>query len=541
MENSKIIAQINQHFHNQGVKQEDRFNALIDILQGKRKSEEISVLLSSLDYENTDLIQALFMTIGSKMTKFNLDQFYTPLTISKFINSLMSPTGRAIDPAGGTGDLLLFHKGPKEIWDIDENALKLCKFNYELHKHHNYTLSCRNSLLDFEKCQDSYDYVVMNPPFGTSTVVTDDKILKQFRLSVGKRKQEIGILFLELGLKLLKPNGIMFIILPAGYLGNANKNCTELRDLILENRVIASIALPENTFKRSGTGVNTYLLVVQKGRCETPYNIYIAALKEIGYNLTKKDTPLKYKISRKTGELRLKDGKPVLDNDLDRIYEQVSFFALDNEISELETGKDTQDVGYECVSSEELSGNVLDVKRYLSTYLDIVQSLTESGGKPLREFGRLISTNTALKTEQKYKYIDISGISWPLYSSKDLYGWEVPSRGKYAVKKYDILISKLEGKLSYCVILDDSPNYIATNGVAVIRPKDMRSLYILVANMIKKEFTIQHNAFLTGSIMASVSDADIGEILVAQEPNVDLQVTKKIIDTLEQLVTLQLS
>ena len=181
MDNSKLINQINQLFHNKGVKQEDRFNTLIILLEKNKnnipdeKFNDITALINSLDYTNCDLIQEIFMTIGSKYTKFNLDQFYTPLTISKFISRFME-TGddkSAIDPAGGTGDLLLFYKGNKTVWDIDENALKLCKFNYDLNRQSNYNLVCKNSLESYESSESTYSYSVMNPPFGSNTVITD--------------------------------------------------------------------------------------------------------------------------------------------------------------------------------------------------------------------------------------------------------------------------------------------------------------------------------------------------------------------------------
>ena len=38
MDNSKIINQINQLFHNKGVKQEERFNLLIELLENNKKS-----------------------------------------------------------------------------------------------------------------------------------------------------------------------------------------------------------------------------------------------------------------------------------------------------------------------------------------------------------------------------------------------------------------------------------------------------------------------------------------------------------------------
>ena len=169
MDNSKIINQINQLFHNKGVKQEERFNLLIELLENNKKGvpneqfKEIIQLIETFDYSNADLIQQIFMSIGSKYIKYNLDQFYTPLTISLFINRLMitGPEYNAIDPAGGTGDLLLYYNGNKTVWDIDENALKLCKFNYELNKQCDYNLVCKNSLENFEGSESTYSYSTM--------------------------------------------------------------------------------------------------------------------------------------------------------------------------------------------------------------------------------------------------------------------------------------------------------------------------------------------------------------------------------------------
>jgi type I restriction-modification system DNA methylase subunit len=73
-------------------------------------------------------------------------------------------------------------------------------------------------------------------------------------------------------MKLLKEN-VLFIILPSGYIGNKNKTYTELRKFILQYKVLGIFEL-KNTFKRSGTGVNTALLIIQKTECKCPYEIY---------------------------------------------------------------------------------------------------------------------------------------------------------------------------------------------------------------------------------------------------------------------------
>jgi len=545
MDNSKLINQINQLFHNKGVKQEERFNVLINLLEKNNiedeKFSDILKLINSLDYSNFDLIQEIFMTIGSKYTKYNLDQFYTPLSVSKFISQLMliGDDKNAIDPAGGTGDLLLFYKGNKTIWDIDENALKLCKFNYSLNKQTNYNLICKNSLENYEDSESMYSYSVMNPPFGSNTVVTDEVILNKFELGKGKKKQEIGILFLELGLKLLKDNGILFIIVPAGYVGNGNKICSELRNLILKNRLIASISLPENTFKRSGTGVNTYLLIIQKktNPIQESYKILISNINNIGYNLTKKETPLKYKIIKETGEILVDDkGKRILDNDFENLYDSLCSFVNDNNILNMKIHNIESE--YEYIDRNNLHLNILDIKRYLQIYLNTIENLKLLNAVKLNTLCKIITTTTKIEKKKLYKYIDISEINSPLYGNKCLYGWELPSRAKYTLKKYDILISKLEGTMSYCVILDDNNNYIATNGVSVLRPNNLNSLYILFSNIMSSAFKCQHNAYLTGSIMASLSDNDIGEFII-DDKNIDIDTTKKILETLETLQKLR--
>jgi hypothetical protein len=563
--NSKHINHINQLLHNKGIKQEDRIGVLTSLFE-KRKSLAVEATaagaaavidprfcdimdaINAIDFTNKEISQEIFMLFGSKLTRYKLDQFYTPLTISEFITGMMIPGKAAVDPAGGTGDLLVHYNGNIHIWDIDEHALELCRFNYELNMKKNYQIKCGNSLIidnddAAAAAEAAFDYVTMNPPFGSSTVITDDAILQHYELGVGRKKQEIGILFLELGLKLLKPDGILFAIVPAGYVGNSTKPCMDLRGLLLRHRVIASIELPKQSFKRSGTGVNTYILVIQKKAPapapapSPPYPIFISAIDNIGYELSKANTPIKYKIVRETGELQMQDGRPLVENDLVECADQLAHFAYDEHIPNIVHRESA--LVYDTVVSSTLQNLILDVKRYSRKYRSLISELKSTPAcATINDLAKLIVKTTKIDSRKKYKYIDIGEISTPLYGSKELYGWELPSRAKYSLQKYDILVSKLEGTVSYCVILDDSDNYISTNGVSVIRPKNMSALYILFANITKKDFIIQHNAYLTGSIMASLSDSDIGDILMNTQ--IDVEMTKKMVEALTALNALRL-
>ena len=94
-------------------------------------------------------------------------------------------------------------------------------------------------------------------------------------------------------------------------------------------RILGIIQLPQNTFSRSGTGVSTSLIIIQKQKVEVKgnsnYNIYIKKIENIGYILNKKNTPYKYK--KQNGKIIIKDGKPILDNDLVDCY-YFAYFVL---------------------------------------------------------------------------------------------------------------------------------------------------------------------------------------------------------------------
>ena len=470
---------INQLFHNLGVRQEDRLDLFVQIFEGSVDGyDDIKQIITDADLTDPDMTQDIFMSLGSKYTKLNLDQFYTPLTISKFISTKMDPSGNAIDPAGGTGDLLRFHEGPKTVWDIDQKALDLCRLNFTINGLKDFTIAQKNSL---SVEGGNYDYVVMNPPFGTSTTISDPDILSMYELGKEVKKQEIGMLFVELGLNLLRPGGTMFVIVPTGY--TTNMSSGKMRDILIKNTIRSIISLPPGTFKRSGTGVGTCMIEVEKTPNSGSSPITFANIDTIGYQLNKKNTPKLYKRDPETGD------QLDLDNDFERF----------DEVGEVDL-------------SPTLDKNILNPKRYLRVYKDAV---SREGLVRLGDVATIVKTNFKKGLTNIYNYIDIGSISTPFYNSTEMRGWELPSRAKFLLKDGDVLVSRLEGKLSYCVFTGEKGKiYVSTNGVAVLRGEDQG---ILVANIMTPEFLIQHSAKVSGSIMASISDEDLGNIMISKK------------------------
>ena len=107
--------------------------------------------------------------------------------------------------------------------------------------------------------------ILANPPFGSRE--KDDQILRRYALggeSQDKKSAKTEILFIEKGLKLLRPEGKMLIVLPQGLMSGVNN--ARVRDYIhAQAEVRAVISLPTHAFVQSGVPtVNTCVLFVQK-------------------------------------------------------------------------------------------------------------------------------------------------------------------------------------------------------------------------------------------------------------------------------------
>lgn len=536
--NNNFLDDINQILHNEGVEQSERYiiikNLLLrkfskdtlstDINMNSNALKKIEPILSDIFLSKQELFQKFFMFYGDKFLKKSLDQFYTPSNIGSFICSCLIKNKNIIDPAGGTGDLVISYEGKSiSVWDKSKEAIDMAKINFEI-QNKKASFKVNDSLLDYDTNNEFYDYVILNPPFGTKTITDDEDILKNYSLGKNKSKQELGILFIERSLMLLKDKGILFVVVPNGYLGNSNSSYIKLRKMIVEeNRLVAIIKLPDNTFSRSGTGVSTSILVIQKCKKKQTenYNIFIENITEIGYELNKKNTPLKFLKNDEGNYIVNNNKEPVINSDLNTVFLKLSKFAKDNNIDTLVHSYD--DIKYEQIEKDNLADTyILDISRYLNIYKNIITTLSSGDSCKIRDLAVIkpnISFNRKNAETTTYKYLDISEVNTPLYNGKKLKLNDLPQRAKYLLKKNDIIVSKLKGNITFCVITEEENNVISSNGFCVIRPKDYNSLIIIFANLFTKEFKIQHQSLVTGSIMESLDDNDIYEIIISKEVN----------------------
>jgi hypothetical protein len=539
--NSKFLDDINQILHNGGILFDKRIDIILQLLHSKFDGKPFTLQNTLLQTQLTDIIQNItiskqelfqkvFMFYGNTYLKKTFDQFYTPCTIGEFMCNLCIPGMTAIDPACGTGDLLSHYDGTIHLWDISTDVIELTKQNYTfLNKSAN--ILSHDSILNHIKMNEMYDYAIVNPPFGSKTVITNSDILDNYVLGKGKKKQELGILFIERSINLLKNNGILFIILPNGYFGNTTGAFVELRKYILQHRVLAIIKLPQKTFSRSGTGVATSILILSKNKAPIDnYDIFIDEVVDIGYELNKKNTPYKYK-KDKTDYIVDNKGEPILQNDLYEVRTRFESFAKDNCIPNVFIRLGEEKSPYQVLNTSALDEKyILDISRYLNTYKDIVDN--SDGKEPISNFLEDdYSCNFKKVNDVEYTYLDIKEINTPLYNGKKLYGHELPNRAKYLLAKNDILVSRLKGNIAFTVILEEKENLVCTNGVCVLRPKSEDAMMTIFANLFSPDFKIQHQSLTTGSIMETLSDDDIKNIIINTDINEEKY--RKILDSIK--------
>lgn len=155
-----------------------------------------------------------------------------------------------------------------------------------------------------------FDFVVTNPPFGTKLPVKDSDVLEQYDLGHIWKKNDSGqivltdrlvtsrapeVLFIERCYQLLRPHGVMAIVLPDAILGAPGIEYASIREWMTQKfKIIASIDLHEDTFQPSA-GTQTSVIFAQKKTEEeiqkeqqnekiSNYNIFFAIADKIGYD-----------------------------------------------------------------------------------------------------------------------------------------------------------------------------------------------------------------------------------------------------------------
>jgi type I restriction enzyme M protein len=162
-------------------------------------------------------------------------------------------------------------------------------------------LTVEDSILDeqIDRLAEKFDLILTNPPFGEGKYETQEGLAKMRRHDLGLhlgwswkagekakkplRRADPALLFLDRNLQLLKPNGLLLIVLPDGLLEPAYAYAH--RYLLGKATLRAVVSLPKDTFAISGTVAKTSFICLQKtnDESETRGPIFMAMANHVGY------------------------------------------------------------------------------------------------------------------------------------------------------------------------------------------------------------------------------------------------------------------
>ncbi len=288
-----------------------------DISLTASEAQTIVKYFQRINLNKTDLDSKgkAFETFMGSYFRGDFGQYFTPRPIVKFIvDSLpIDNKARVLDTSCGSGGFLLyaldkvrtqaseFHDentvehfrhwhdfAEKNLYgiEINEQIARTAKMNMIIHDDgHTNVISSDGLVRDTvmqEKNKEfkynSFDFIITNPPFGSSIKQTEKAYLHQYNL--GKKEldwlnitasgkaalrdsQSTEVLFIEQCHNFLVEQGYLAIVIPDGIL--TNSSLQYVRDNIEEKfRIVAVVSLPQTAFSANGAGVKSSVLFLRK-------------------------------------------------------------------------------------------------------------------------------------------------------------------------------------------------------------------------------------------------------------------------------------
>jgi len=291
------------------------------------KARTVVSYLESTNLSETDLDSKgrAFETFMGSFFRGDFGQYFTPRPVVKFIVDTLpiKHDSLVLDTSCGSGGFLLhaldkvrreadqfypdqigdYSKGIPEGRDhyrhwhdfaehnlygieINEQIARTAKMNMIIHDDGHTNVVAADGLLPHNEIvmktgnqgfqSDRFDYIITNPPFGSTIKQTEKAYLGLYRLAVKdvdwlnpnsraaeRPGQDTEILFIEQCHLFLNEGGYLAVVIPDGILTNSSLQYVrdEIEDLY---RIVAVISLPQTTFTATGAGVKSSVLFLKK-------------------------------------------------------------------------------------------------------------------------------------------------------------------------------------------------------------------------------------------------------------------------------------
>lgn len=519
-----------------------------------------------ITHSKRDVVQTFYMKFAKDMYKWDMAQYFTPTSVTDFLVELINPQfgEHVADPACGSADFLVaafrlarkYNPGFADcVWGYDNsaNAVQVAVLNMVLNGDGKSHISKEDSLENADCYKDKYDIITCNPPFGTRIVEKRKSVLCHYDLGHRWEKldngsffisddvldsQETGILFIETCVKECRPGGRIAIILPNGYLGNRSDKYRLVREWLLRHtRVAAMISLPRFTFKTSGADVSASVLYLEKRKKpierlseDEYYRCAVELIEKVGWDAgNKKAAPL-YKRNELDGSIILDEhGNPVLDCDFDEAIDRIINSDAANCFDWLAKKKSRKGNDNGWTIGNDIIYNdpdlTLDPKRYGRKVMFLREELQKGNHVyhgdlvkfiPERETSK--KKKVYVKKSAIYNYVELQDIVKGDFTSKEMRGWELPSRAKHFSEPHDIYFGSIWGSTTkWCYIPENAKDVVVTNGCFRCRMKYRKEKYLpdLLAYMNSEGWAVQLRSMARGSDgLAEICEEDAKKVVI---------------------------
>jgi len=313
--NETLLARIRALYEEGRKKEPEVFKDSIRLSAAKVRT--VVSYLESVNLQDTDLDSKgrAFETFMGSFFRGDFGQYFTPRVIVKFIVDVLSIKNDSLvlDTSCGSGGFLLhaldkvrseanlyFKPGTDKHYkhwhdfaqhnlygiEINEQIARTAKMNMIIHDDGHTNVVAADGLLQPEDIRAStknqgfkagrFDFIITNPPFGSTVKQTEKAYLHQYRLATRqvdwlnpKSKaserpgQDTEILFIEQCYHYLGEGGYLAIVIPDGILTSSSLQYVrdEVEDLY---RIVAVVSLPQTAFIATSAGVKSSVLFLKK-------------------------------------------------------------------------------------------------------------------------------------------------------------------------------------------------------------------------------------------------------------------------------------
>lgn len=518
----------------------------------------ISKVLAPINvlHSKTQVIQAFYMKFAKSLYKWDLAQYFTPHEVIDFIVELTNPQPgeHVFDPACGSADFLIsaFRKaGPTAencVWGADnsEQATQISILNMVLNGDGKSQIATQDSLRSFSESSKKFSVVLCNPPFGTKIVERRYEVLRKFDMGhkwttddAGavqtekvRNSQQTGILFAELCVRQARTGGRIGIILPNGYLGNRSVEYLALREWLLRHtKVVAVMAFPRFTFKKSGADVSASVLILEKrakplarAADADDHEAFFGNIDSVGWRAGDKTAVPIYQRDPENGALILnEENEPLLDADFEELTKTFLRSPAPDQfpwtLADRQRTEGPQTAGIDIKSISRAPDLNLDPKRHSAKFRALRTQIESASHFRLGDALDLVARG-GFKREPAtiYRYVEIERIGVGEFDYNEVRGWELPDRAKLKAEPGDIFIPHVWGCAGkWFIAAGDCSSLVVTNGCTRLRVKPGCEEFLvdLAVGLSSEAFSVQMRALATGSDgLAEIGDKDLLDIVL---------------------------